>query len=109
MAERREASRYPLEKACVLNIEGRQVKARVENLSGKGGLFRIMEAGDKAVTIEDLGKEASFAINTVTGPQEYIGEIIRLYFADSAYHIALRFWKDFPGPRHGANRTAGVV
>ncbi len=96
MAERRETSRYPLEKACVLNIEGRQVKARVLNLSGKGGLFRIMEAGDKAVTNEDLGREASFVLNTVTGSQEYRGEVIRLYYSDGAYHIALRFWKDFP-------------
>ena len=97
MPERREASRYPLEKACVLKIEGRQVKARVENLSGKGALFRIMEAGDKPVTDEDLGREASFALITVDGPQAYTGEIIRLYYADGAYHIALRFWKDFPG------------
>ena len=56
MTERRETSRYPLEKACFLNIEGRQVSARVENLSRKGGLFRIMEAGGKAVTNEDLGR-----------------------------------------------------
>jgi hypothetical protein len=96
MAERREISRYPLEKACVLKIEGRQVKARVVNLSGKGGLFRIMEAGNKAVTDEDLGREASFVLVTVTGSQEYSGEVIRLYFADGAYHLALRFWKDFP-------------
>ena len=49
------------------------------------------------VTDEDLGREASFALITVDGLQAYTGEIIRLYYADGAYHIALRFWKDFPG------------
>jgi hypothetical protein len=96
MAERRETSRYPLNKSCVLDIEGRQVNARVENLSRKGGLFRIMEAGDKAVTNDDLGREASLVLTTMTGSQEYSGEVIRLYYADGAYHIALRFWKEFP-------------
>ena len=97
MPERREASRYPLEKACVLKIEGRQVKARVENLSGKGALFRITEAGDRPVTNDDLGREASFTLMTAEGSQDFTGEIIRLYFGNGAYHIALRFWKDFPG------------
>jgi hypothetical protein len=96
MPERRETARYPVEKGCVLNIKGRQVSARVENLSRKGGLFRVMEANEKAVTNEDLGRQASFVLTTVTGPQEYAGEIIRLYYGEGAYHLAVRFWKDFP-------------
>jgi len=77
----------------VLIIEGRKVTARVENLSPMGGLFRIMEASDTAVTNDDLGREASFTLSTVSGLQEYAGEIIRLYYADGAYHLAVRFWK----------------
>ena len=99
MPERRETSRYPVEKGCVLVIEDRQVSARVENLSRKGGLFRIMEANEKAVTNEDLGREAKFVLTTVTGPQQYAGEIIRLYYDEGAYHLAVRFWKGFPEKR----------
>jgi hypothetical protein len=99
MPERRETARYPLDKSCVLDIEGRLVKARVANLSRKGALFRIMEPGDKAMTNDDLGREARFALATVNGSQEYTGEVIRLYYADGAYHIAVRFWKEFPDPK----------
>jgi hypothetical protein len=99
MPERRQTARYPLDKSCVLDIEGRKVKSRVENLSRKGALFRIMEPGDKAITDDDLGKEAAFALVTVTGSQAYTGEVIRMYYADGAYHIAVRFWKEFPDPK----------
>jgi hypothetical protein len=94
MPERREASRYPLQKKCVLEIEGRQVNARVENLSRKGCLLRIMEAGETPVTKEELGRKARFVLSSATGSLEYDGEIIRMYFASGAYHLALRFWKD---------------
>lgn len=99
MPERRETARYPLDKSCVLDIEGRPVKSRVENLSRKGALFRIMEPGDKAITNDDLGKEATFVLTTLTASTQYTGEIIRLYYADGAYHIAVRFWKEFPDPK----------
>jgi hypothetical protein len=75
------------------------VKARVLNLSRKGALFRIMEPDDKAVSNDDLGREARFVLTTLTASMQYSGEIIRLYYADGAYHIALRFWKEFPDPK----------
>jgi hypothetical protein len=97
MPERRESSRFPLEKPCLLSIEGREVNAQLENLSDKGGLFRIVDGGSPVVSNEDLGREASFVLSSVTASRTYAGEIIRLYFAEGAWHIAVRFWKSFRG------------
>ena len=96
MPERREQPRIPLGEKCLLSVEGRQIHAAVENLSEIGGLFHIVEPGGPApVTDDDLGMEASFVLSTFSPARRYIGEIIRLYFADGAQHIALRFWKKY--------------
>jgi hypothetical protein len=96
MQERREISRVPVKKQCVLTIEGRQVKARLEDVSRKGGLLRILEPGDTVVTNDDLGTEATFVLATEKGSTNFTGEIIRLYYADGAYHVVVRFWKESP-------------
>ena len=74
---------------------GRQVHAEIENLSELGGLFHIVEPGAAPVTDDDLGMEAVFLLSTVSPARQYTGEIIRLYFADGAPHVALRFWKKY--------------
>ena len=95
MPERRESPRVPISEKCLLSIQGRQVHAEIENLSEIGGLFRIVEPGAAPVTDDDLGMEATFPLATVSPARQYTGEIIRLYFADGAHHIALRFWKKY--------------
>jgi hypothetical protein len=95
MPERRERPRIPVGEECPLTIEGRQVHAEIENLSETGGLFHIVEPGAAPVSDNDLGMEASFVLTRFTPPRRYTGEIIRLYFAEGAHHIALRFWKKY--------------
>ena len=95
MPERREHPRVPVRETCLLSIEGRQVHAEIENRSEIGGLFRIVEPGAAPVSEDDLGMAALFVLSTVTPAREYTGEIVRLYFADGAHHVALRFWKKY--------------
>jgi len=95
MAERRELPRVPVEKDCLLSIEGRQVRLRIENLSDKGGLFRIIDEASSSVSAADLGLEATFVLSSTTPTRRYTGEIIRFYYAQGTCHVALRFWKKY--------------
>jgi hypothetical protein len=47
------------------------------------------------LTDGDLAMEASFILASFSPPRLYTGEIIRLYFAEGACHVALRFWKKY--------------
>jgi hypothetical protein len=95
MPERRERPRISLGEKCLLAIEGRQVRAVVENLSEIGALFQIIEGGKAPVSDDDLGRQASFDLGSFSPARRYTGEIIRWYFADGSPHVALRFWKKY--------------
>jgi hypothetical protein len=95
MRERREAQRFPLRQSCVLSVSGRQIQAQIENLSRHGCLASITDPAASAITDEDLGLEATFALSSGSSTREYTGEIIRRYYADGAYWVALRFWKKY--------------
>jgi hypothetical protein len=93
MAERRGIPRVPLEEDLLLSINGRNVRARVENYSDIGARFRILSAKPSAVTDADLGTLITFRILHCLPPRECTGEIIRRYFDDGIQHIAVRFWQ----------------
>ena len=76
MPERRDGSRYPLQKDCVLEIEGRPVSARVENLSRKGCLFRIMAGGALSGTA-DRHPTASRSVVPIATEPEYAADVAR--------------------------------
>jgi hypothetical protein len=93
MIERRHADRMKIGEPIVIAIEGREVPARIEDLSEHGALFRVDARG--AVSSDDLGMEGAFTLATVTPARRYTGEIIRLFFRDGAAFFALRFWKGY--------------
>ncbi len=93
MIERRHADRMKIGEPIVITIEGREVPARIEDLSDHGALFRVDATG--AVSSDDLGLEGVFSLTTVTPARHYTGEIIRLFFRDGAAFFALRFWKGY--------------
>jgi len=91
MIERRHADRVRIGEPIVIAIEGREVPARLEDLSDHGALVKVDASG--AVSSDDLGLEGVFVLSTVTPARRYAGEIIRLFFRDGAAFFALRFWK----------------
>lgn len=91
MIERRHADRVKIGEPVVVAIEGREVPARLEDLSDHGALLRVEAEG--AVSSDDLGLEGVFVLSTVRPARRYTGEIIRLFFRDGAAFFALRFWK----------------
>lgn len=93
MIERRHADRVKIGEPVVVAIEGREVPARLEDLSDHGALLRVGAEG--AVSSDDLGLEGVFVLSTVRPARRYVGEIIRLFFRDGAAFFALRFWKGF--------------
>ncbi len=95
MVERRQSDRVLAKTPCVLLVNGREVSARMENISVHGALFTIEAGAGETVSNNDLGYDASFVLTSVTPARKYIGEIIRLYFKDGNAHIALRFWKKY--------------
>jgi hypothetical protein len=95
MLERREAQRVPLKEECLLSIEGRRVRAQIENLSDQGCLARIVDPTEGSISDTDLGLQATFVLRTVKPARQYTGEIIRRYYTDGANYIGLRFWKKY--------------
>ena len=93
MIERRHADRMKIGEPIVIAIEGRDVPARIEDLSEHGALCRVEPRG--AVSSDDLGLEGVFVLSTFTPARRYTGEIIRLFFRDGAAFFALRFWKGY--------------
>jgi hypothetical protein len=93
MIERRHADRVKVGEPIVLDIEGHEVPATLEDLSEHGALFRVDAQG--AVSSDDLGMDAIFTLATFTPARRYTGEIIRLFFRDGAAFFALRFWKGY--------------
>jgi hypothetical protein len=95
MGERRGARRAELKSTCTFSLDGRNLPALVVNLSDQGALLRFAAGADAAVTVADLGSDASLVLTTVTPHRRYTGEIIRFYFAENALHVVLRFWKNY--------------
>jgi hypothetical protein len=95
MGERRQASRFEVNRQCTLSLDGRELPALIVNLSDQGALLRFERDSGAAVTDGDLGAEASLVLSMVTPHRLYTGEIIRRYFVDKTLHVVLRFWKSY--------------
>ena len=95
MVNRRSTPRVVVDQSCTLSVSGREVPARLVDLSEEGALFRLGNAGQNTVSNDDLGMNASFLLAQFSPTRQYTGEMIRLFIRDESRFVALRFWKKF--------------
>ncbi len=93
MGERRETPRVPGNEECTLSLNGRNVRARIEDLSDIGARFRLLSTDPKEITDDDLGADVNFIVRRAVPPRACRGELIRRYFERGIQHVAVRLWK----------------
>jgi hypothetical protein len=95
MIERRNAQRTAAQAVCMLSVEGRQIEARLENLTDQGALFSLRRTFNDEAPAFYLGRDATFVSTSFKPARRYTGKIIRLFYQDGAPHIALRFLRKY--------------
>lgn len=95
MKERRTTQRTPAQALCTLFVEGREVEARLENLTDQGALLSLRRIMADEAPPFYLGRTVFFVASSFTPPRKYTGKVIRLYFERGAPHIALKFLRKY--------------
>jgi hypothetical protein len=95
MKERRTVQRTPAQALCTLSVEGREVDARLENLTDQGALFSLRRSMADEAPPFYLGRSVTFVVSSFKPPRKYTGKVIRLYYEGGAPHIALKFLRKY--------------
>ncbi len=95
MKERRTVQRTAAQALCTLSVEGREVEARLENLTDQGALLSLRKSMADEAPPFYLGRSVTFVAGSFTPPRRYSGKVIRLYFEGGAPHIAIRFLRKY--------------
>ena len=95
MKERRTTQRTPAQALCTLSVEGKEVEARLENLTDQGALLGLRRSMADEAPPFYLGRTVFFVASSFSPPRKYTGKVIRLYYEGGAPHIAIRFLRKY--------------